>query len=64
VETSGVRRAVLTYKGPTADAASGSKPEHGTKVAGAAVVDEVLRALGLDHLVAFDKHCANWRPDP
>jgi adenylate cyclase class 2 len=61
VETSGVRRAVLTYKEPAADAASGSKPEHETKVADAAVVDEILPALGLEHLVAFDKHCANYR---
>jgi adenylate cyclase class 2 len=61
METSGVRRAVLTYKEPAADAASGSKPEHETKVADAAVVDEILRALGLEHLVAFEKHCANYR---
>ena len=46
---------------PAADAASGSKPEHETKVADAAVVDEILRALGLEHLVAFEKHCANYR---
>jgi adenylate cyclase, class 2 len=61
VETSGVRRAVLTYKEPATDAASGSKPEHETKVADAAVVDEILLALGLVHLVAFEKHCANYR---
>jgi adenylate cyclase, class 2 len=61
METSGVRRAVLTYKEPAADSVSGSKPEHETKVADAAVVDEILRALGLEHLVAFEKHCANYR---
>lgn len=61
METSGVRRAVLTYKEPVADTASGSKPEHETKVADAAVVDEILRALGLEHLVAFEKNCANYR---
>ena len=33
METGGVRRAVLTYKEPAADAASGSKLEHETKVA-------------------------------
>jgi adenylate cyclase class 2 len=59
LETGGVRRAVLTYKEPAADAASGSKPEHETKVADAAVVDEILHMLGLEHLVAFEKHCAN-----
>jgi adenylate cyclase, class 2 len=61
VDTSGVRRAVLTYKEPAADAVSRSKPEHETKVADAAVVDEILRALGLEHLVALEKHCANYR---
>lgn len=61
METSGVRRAILTYKEPAADAASGSKPEHETKVADAAVVDQILHALGLEHLVAFGKHCANYR---
>jgi adenylate cyclase class 2 len=61
VDTGGVRRAVLTYKEQAADAASGSKPEHETKVADPAVVDEILRALGLEHLVAFEKHCANFR---
>ena len=25
------------------------------------MVDEILRALGLEHLVAFEKHCANYR---
>ena len=61
METSGVRRAVLTYKEPAADSASGSKPEHETKVADAAVIDEILSVLGLEHLVTFTKHCANYR---
>ena len=56
-----MRRAVLTHKEPAADTASDSKPEHGTKVADATVVDEILRALGLEHLIAFEKHCANYR---
>jgi adenylate cyclase, class 2 len=55
IETGGVRRAVLTYKEPTADAASGSKPEHETKVADASVIDAILRAVGLEHLVALEK---------
>lgn len=25
------------------------------------MVDEIFRALGLEHLVAFEKHCANYR---
>ena len=61
VDTSGVRRAVLTYKEPAADEASRSKPEHETKMADAGVIDLILRALGLDHLVSFEKHCVNYR---
>lgn len=61
VETGSIRRAVVTYKEPPADAASGSKPEHETTVADPAVVDTILRALGMEHLVAFEKHCANYR---
>ena len=61
MEADGVRRAVLTYKEPAADVASGSKPEHETKVGDASVVDSILRGLGLEHLVSFEKHCANYR---
>jgi adenylate cyclase, class 2 len=61
MDTGGVRRAVLTYKEPAADAASGSKPEHETKIADAHVADVILRAVGLEHLVSFEKHCANYR---
>jgi adenylate cyclase, class 2 len=61
METDGMRRAVLTYKEPAADVASGSKPEYETKVADASVVDSILRVLGLEHLVSFEKHCANYR---
>ncbi len=61
MDTGGVRRAVLTYKEAAADAASGSKPEHETKIADAAVADLILRAVGLEHLVAFEKRCMNYR---
>ncbi|MBA9003935.1 class IV adenylate cyclase [Thermomonospora cellulosilytica] len=61
VETGGVRRTVLTYKEPPVDAASGSKPEHETKVADPAVIDTVLRALGAVEYVSLTKHCANYR---
>jgi adenylate cyclase class 2 len=61
IETGEMRRAVLTYKEPAVDADSGSKPEHETKVADAATLDTVFRALGLEHLVAFEKRCANYR---
>lgn len=61
VDIGGVRRAVLTYKEAAVDAASGSKPEHETKIADASVADVILRAVGLEHLVAFEKHCVNYR---
>jgi catechol 2,3-dioxygenase-like lactoylglutathione lyase family enzyme len=51
-QTNPDRRAVLTCKEPAADAVSGSKPEHETKVADAAMVEEILRPFGLEHLVA------------
>jgi adenylate cyclase class 2 len=61
VDTVGVRRTVLTYKEPPADAASQSKPEHETVVASADVIDVILSALGLVHLVEFEKRCVNYR---
>jgi adenylate cyclase class 2 len=60
VETGGTVRAVLTYKEPPADQESQSKPEHETMVASPAVIDVILSALGLRHLVAFDKYCLNF----
>jgi adenylate cyclase, class 2 len=61
METGSVRRAVLTYKEAPADEASGSKPEHETAVADAAVIGRILAALGLRPLIAFEKRCANYR---
>ena len=61
IQTGSIRRAVLTYKEPAADAASGSKPEHETKIADAAVIDAILLALGTERLISFEKHCANYR---
>ncbi|WP_307796625.1 hypothetical protein [Actinomadura barringtoniae] len=43
------------------DEASGSKPEHETKVADLTVIDTVLRALGAVEYVRLTKHCANYR---
>jgi adenylate cyclase, class 2 len=60
VETGETRRAMLTYKGPPADQESQSKPEHETTVGSPGVIDVTLSALGLCHLVAFDKHCVNF----
>lgn len=61
VETEGLRRTLLTYKEPAVDEASGSKPEHETKVADPAVIDTVLTALGAEQLIAFTKQCTNYR---
>jgi adenylate cyclase, class 2 len=61
IEAGATRRAILTYKEPAADEASQSKPEHETVVASADVVDVILSALGLVHLVAFGKRCVNYR---
>ncbi len=60
-EAGGQRRVVLTYKEPAADIASGSKPEHETTLQDAEVIGVILSALGLEHLVAFEKNCANYR---
>jgi adenylate cyclase, class 2 len=61
VDTSGQRQSLLTYKEAAVDAASGSKPEHETRVENPAAIDVLLRGLGLEHLVAFEKHCTNYR---
>lgn len=61
VETAGTGRTLLTYKEPAADEASQSKPEHETTTASAEVLDVILSALGLVHMVAFEKHCVNYR---
>ncbi|WP_207944936.1 class IV adenylate cyclase [Actinomadura rubrisoli] len=61
IDRSSTRRALLTYKEAAVDSASGSKPEHETKVADPAVIDAVLRALGAVEYVRLTKHCANYR---
>jgi adenylate cyclase class 2 len=61
MEAGATRRAILTYKEPATDQASQSKPEHETVVASADVVDVILSALGLVHLIAFEKQCVNHR---
>jgi adenylate cyclase class 2 len=61
VDRGGTRQAILTYKEPAVDKASGSKPEHETKVADAAVVNTVLRALGTIEYVRLTKDCTNYR---
>ncbi len=61
IEAAGEQRSLLTYKEPAVDAASGSKPEHETQVSDAVAVDVLLRGLGLNVMVAFEKHCTNYR---
>lgn len=56
-------RVVLTYKEPPVDDASGSKPEHETTAADAEVLVAVLGALGAVEVIAFSKHCVNYRFD-
>jgi adenylate cyclase, class 2 len=61
VQTDGRRRSLLTYKEPAVDAASGSKPEYETEVASPGAVDVLLRGVGFEHLVSFEKRCTNYR---
>lgn len=60
-ENGGPTQVLLTYKEPAVDADSGSKPEHETAVEDADVVTTVLTAVGVEELIAFEKHCANYR---
>lgn len=57
----GHRRVVLTYKEPAVDHASGSKPEHETDAGDAGVLAAVLTGLGVKEVIAFEKHCVNYR---
>lgn len=60
--TTGVdRRVVLTYKEPAVDETSGSKPEHETTVGDPVVMATIFKALDLVELIAFEKHCENYR---
>jgi adenylate cyclase class 2 len=61
IEADDGQQAVLTYKEPAVDAASGSKPEYETRVDDPAVADVMLCGLGLVHLVEFEKRCTNYR---
>ncbi|MGH3772327.1 MAG: class IV adenylate cyclase [Pseudonocardiaceae bacterium] len=57
----GQTRAVLTFKQPAVDEASGSKPEHETAVENADMLVTVLTALGVEQIIAFEKRCVNYR---
>lgn len=57
----GRTRVLLTYKEPIVDAGSGSKPEYETIAEDANVLTTVLAALGVGEVIAFEKHCVNYR---
>ncbi|MEU6221911.1 class IV adenylate cyclase [Streptomyces sp. NPDC047022] len=53
-------RTVLTYKGAVVDEASGSKPEHETRVEDTESAHAILRGLGHAPVIAFEKRCRNY----
>jgi adenylate cyclase, class 2 len=53
-------RSILTYKGARVDAASGSKPEHETRVDDPAATRALLRGLGYVVHIQFEKRCRNY----
>ena len=61
ITTTAGARAVLTYKGPVLDAATGSKSEAETRVEDPAAIAAILEGLGYAPFIAFTKQCANYR---
>jgi adenylate cyclase class 2 len=61
VETDRGVRNVLTFKQPSIDAASGSKPEYETTVGDADAAESIVLGLGYRPMIAFSKHCSNYR---
>ncbi len=61
VETDAGVRHILTFKQPAVDAASGSKPEYETVVGDADTAEAIVLGLGYRTMIAFSKHCANYR---
>ncbi|GAB2884817.1 class IV adenylate cyclase [Streptomyces mayteni] len=60
VENANGSRSVLTFKGAVIDADSGSKSEHETAVAEAEALHAILRELGYQPFIAFEKQCRNY----
>jgi adenylate cyclase class 2 len=56
-------RHLLTWKEPTVDPATGSKPEFETEMAERAVVEHILTSLGLAPDISFVKQCVNFEFD-
>jgi adenylate cyclase class 2 len=53
-------RTALTFKGATVDEASGSKPEHETRVEDSEAAHAILQGLGYVPAIAFQKRCRNY----
>ncbi len=53
-------RSVLTFKGARVDEATGSKPEHESRIEDPAAVHAMLRGLGYSPSIAFEKRCRNY----
>ncbi|MEU9173041.1 class IV adenylate cyclase [Streptomyces sp. NPDC048420] len=54
------RRTVLTFKAAAVDEASGSKPEHETRVEDSEAAHAILQGLGYVPVIAFQKRCRNY----
>ncbi|MGH3978958.1 MAG: class IV adenylate cyclase [Pseudonocardiaceae bacterium] len=61
LQTGSVTTTMLTYKGTAVDVASGSKPEAETTVGDTDALRVILAGLGFEVLIAFEKHCSNYR---
>lgn len=61
ITTAAASRVVLTYKEPPVPGGQGSKPEHETTASDAEVLHTMLRGVGLIDVIAFTKHCGNYR---
>lgn len=53
-------RTVLTFKDAAVDEASGSKPEHETRVEDSQAAHAILQGLGYVPAIAFEKRCRNY----
>ncbi|AVH57788.1 MULTISPECIES: class IV adenylate cyclase [Streptomyces] len=53
-------RTMLTFKDATVDEASGSKPEHETRVTDPQEAHAILQGLGYVPAIAFEKRCRNY----
>lgn len=61
IETDAGVRNVLTFKQPSVDEASGSKPEYETTVGDPDATESIVLGLGYRPMIAFSKRCANYR---